>query len=125
LDIPDCSLIIRFNKPQNFSSYMQSKGRARAKEGALFVILRDEFDPDTFATNKEEYRNYEEMEQVKIDFLLIYHTFIFSIQMLKKTFNTDCYIDSSSKTDTKRLKSYRPNKEIKIDAIRAIQILNE
>jgi hypothetical protein len=97
LDIPDCSLI----------------------------ILRDEFDPDTFATNKEEYRNYEEMEQVKIDFLLIYHTFIFSIQMLKKTFNTDCYIDSSSKTDTKRLKSYRPNKEIKIDAIRAIQILNE
>ncbi|CAF4790786.1 unnamed protein product, partial [Rotaria sp. Silwood2] len=34
LDIPQCDLVFRFNKPPNFSSYMQSKGRARAKQNA-------------------------------------------------------------------------------------------
>ncbi len=66
LDVAGCNLVIRFNKPPNFSSYMQSKGRARAKEGkALFVILRDESDVDVSMTNTEEYKNYEEMEKVE------------------------------------------------------------
>ena len=37
LDIPTCNLVIRFNKPNNFSSYMQSKGRARSKKNAAYV----------------------------------------------------------------------------------------
>ncbi len=62
-----CNLVIRFNKPQNFSSYMQSKGRARAKEGkALFVLLRDESDVDISQKNSEEYANYEYMEKVEL-----------------------------------------------------------
>ncbi|CAF2101469.1 unnamed protein product, partial [Rotaria magnacalcarata] len=34
LDITKCNLVFRFNKPPNFSSYMQSKGSARAKQNA-------------------------------------------------------------------------------------------
>ncbi len=62
-----CNLVIRFNKPQNFSSYMQSKGRARAKEEkALFVLLRDESDVEISQKNTEEYANYEYMEKVEL-----------------------------------------------------------
>lgn len=67
IDVPACNLVIRFNKPQNFSSYMQSKGRARAKTGARFVILHDETDFNQYSANTEEYRNYEEMEKVRLD----------------------------------------------------------
>lgn len=61
LDVPKCNLVFRFNKPPNFSSYMQSKGRARAKQNAAYVLLIDEID-----TGKDlsEYRNYEELEKV-------------------------------------------------------------
>lgn len=65
LDVAQCNLVIRFNKPQNFSSYMQSKGRARVKGGkALFVLFRDEMDLNIRSKNSEEYENYELMEKV-------------------------------------------------------------
>lgn len=64
-DVAACNLVIRFNKPTNFSSYIQSKGRARAKDTqALFVVLNDEQDLEAFSKNKDEYENYEEMEKV-------------------------------------------------------------
>jgi ERCC4-related helicase len=66
LDIPDCNLVFRFNKPPNFSSYMQSKGRARAKENASYVLLIAEPDPKKFEAELSDYRNYEEIEQVSI-----------------------------------------------------------
>ncbi len=67
LDVPGCNLVIRFNKPQNFSSYMQSKGRARGKKGkSLFVLLNDENNLEAFSKNKEEYQDYEYMEKVEI-----------------------------------------------------------
>ena len=74
LDVSGCNLVIRFNKPQNFSSYMQSKGRARAKTGnALFVILEDEADFERFSSNKEEYRNYDYIEKVRrLDWFCVY-----------------------------------------------------
>ena len=66
LDIPECNLVFRFNKPPNFSSYMQSKGRARAKENASYVLLIAEPDPTAFQRDLVDYRNYEEIEQVSI-----------------------------------------------------------
>ena len=69
IDVQACNLVIRFNKPQNFSSYMQSKGRARAKTGARFIILHDESNAEQFAQNKEEFRNYEELEEVRLNIL--------------------------------------------------------
>ncbi len=67
LDVQRCNRVIRFNKPQNFSSYMQSKGRARAKTGdALFVLLDDAKDFEEYSKNSEEYDNYKYMEKVEI-----------------------------------------------------------
>ncbi|CAF1193375.1 unnamed protein product, partial [Adineta steineri] len=105
VDIPECNLVIRFNKPQNFSSYMQSKGRARARD-ALFIILRDEPDLKTFQMNNDEYENYEYMEK-----------------MLKKNFKTEIDLDQSLDDNTNYLTPYSTDKQVKIDGIRAVQII--
>ena len=41
LDIPKCNVVCRFDFPQNYRSYVQSKGRARAK-GSKYYMLVDE-----------------------------------------------------------------------------------
>lgn len=64
LDIPHCDLVIRFNKPKNFSSYMQSKGRARAKQNASYVLFMDESNAEAFDRDSKEYENYEKIEKV-------------------------------------------------------------
>ena len=40
LDVPKCNMVCRFDLPPNFRSYIQSKGRARAK-GSMFYLLVD------------------------------------------------------------------------------------
>ena len=45
LDVPKCNCVVRFDFPLNYRSYVQSKGRARAKE-SLFVILAEEEEKD-------------------------------------------------------------------------------
>lgn len=65
LDIPTCDLVVRFNKPNNFSSYMQSKGRARAKKNACYVLLMDHSNAEVYERDKTEYDNYEDIEQVR------------------------------------------------------------
>ena len=64
MDIPQCDLVIRFNKPHNFSSYMQSKGRARAKQNASYVLFMDGSNVEAYARDQAEYMNYEEIEKV-------------------------------------------------------------
>lgn len=63
LDIPTCNLVIRFNKPNNFSSYMQSKGRARSKKNAAYVLFM-ETNPQTEPRDRKEYQDYDQLEQV-------------------------------------------------------------
>ena len=38
VDVQACNLVIRFNEPDNFRSYVQGKGRARAKESFYFMM---------------------------------------------------------------------------------------
>ena len=64
LDVPKCNLVFRFNKSPNFSSYMQSKGRARAKKNASYVLLLDESDDKTLKKDLAEYSSYDEIEKV-------------------------------------------------------------
>ncbi len=72
IDIPKCNLVFRFNKPPNFSSYMQSKGRARDKQNATYVLLVDGADEKTFSKDLAEYRSYDDIEKVSfIMFLLL------------------------------------------------------
>ncbi|CAF4103304.1 unnamed protein product, partial [Rotaria magnacalcarata] len=64
LDITKCNLVFRFNKPPNFSSYMQSKGSARAKQNAAYVILIDKSVQRTLLTDLRTYHNYEEIQKM-------------------------------------------------------------
>lgn len=65
LDIPECDLVIRFNKPNNFSSYMQSKGRARSRENASYVLFMDQSNVEANQRDRMEYDNYEMIEKVR------------------------------------------------------------
>ena len=39
VDVPKCNLVIRFDLPQNFRAYVQSKGRARNKPSLFYLML--------------------------------------------------------------------------------------
>jgi hypothetical protein len=43
---------------------MQSKGRARAKQNAYYVLFMDESNVDAHQRDRMEYDNYEEIEKV-------------------------------------------------------------
>ncbi|XP_053604305.1 endoribonuclease Dicer [Plodia interpunctella] len=49
VDIPQCMLVVRFDPPLEYRSYIQSKGRARSAE-STYVILVDE-------TNRSKFEN--------------------------------------------------------------------
>ena len=42
IDVPRCNLVIRFDFPPNLRSYVQSKGRARAKPSKYILMIEDE-----------------------------------------------------------------------------------
>lgn len=39
LDIPKCNLVCRFDLPKTFRSYVQSKGRGRAKDSCYYLLV--------------------------------------------------------------------------------------
>ncbi|CAF1473348.1 unnamed protein product, partial [Didymodactylos carnosus] len=104
LDIPQCNLVFRFNKPNNFCSYMQSKGRARAKKNASFIILMSSDDDKALA----EYREYEEIET------MLQNEFYF------RSLSFDDDIE-----DAKELQPYVTEKGVIIDAVRAVRLIYE
>lgn len=60
IDIPKCNLVIHFNVPQAYRSYVQSKGRARAQD-AYYILMIEE---DRTARFVNELAQYFEIEQV-------------------------------------------------------------
>lgn len=58
MDVPKCSLVVRFDFPDDFRSYVQSKGRARAQR-SLYVMMtgRDEY--NKAAANLRNYLSIE------------------------------------------------------------------
>ena len=56
MDVKQCNLVIRFSLPENFRSYVQSKGRARAKP-SRFVMLTSK------AEEREAIWTYRKMEE--------------------------------------------------------------
>ena len=42
IDVPRCNLVIRFDLPQTFRSYVQSKGRARDKPSTFVLLVNEE-----------------------------------------------------------------------------------
>ncbi len=43
LDIPKCNVVCRFDFPKSFRSYVQSKGRARAKDSRYYLLVDERF----------------------------------------------------------------------------------
>ncbi|KAH7104827.1 P-loop containing nucleoside triphosphate hydrolase protein [Auriculariales sp. MPI-PUGE-AT-0066] len=41
LDVPICGTVVRFNRPDNITSWVQSRGRARAKRSSFVVMFND------------------------------------------------------------------------------------
>ncbi|CAF1306326.1 unnamed protein product [Rotaria sordida] len=105
LDIPKCNLVFRFNRPPNFSSYMQSKGRARAKQNASYVILIDGLDGKSVSNDMITYQSYEQIEK-----------------MLQEEFSID-NDDDFDTADLNQLEPYRTENGAVISAVRAAQII--
>ncbi len=55
VDVPKCNMVIRFDFPQNFRSYIQSKGRARAKNSQYILLIPQE-DEFKMRAQQEEYK---------------------------------------------------------------------
>lgn len=128
LDVPKCNLVFRFNKPANFSSYMQSKGRARAKQNASYILLLDKTNEKTFSKDLIDYSNYEEIEKVR--FSCIHFSYVYEIfcdrkyQMLQEKFSIGDDDDVIT-NELDQLECYRTDNGVVISAIRAVQILYE
>lgn len=58
VDLPKCNLIIYFDKPTNYRSYVQSKGRARDRTSKYYILVEEE-DSDCFASKLQNFRKME------------------------------------------------------------------
>ena len=58
VDVPKCNAVVRFDFPPNFRSYMQSKGRARAKVSKYLLFIEEEEKGKKFA-DLSDYRALE------------------------------------------------------------------
>ncbi|XP_044163480.1 LOW QUALITY PROTEIN: endoribonuclease Dicer-like [Acropora millepora] len=60
LDIPKCNLVCRFDFPKTFCSYVQSKGRARAKDSCYYLLV----DSQEEMEKRYELETMQEIENV-------------------------------------------------------------
>ncbi|XP_023219961.1 endoribonuclease Dicer-like isoform X2 [Centruroides sculpturatus] len=58
LDIPKCNLVIRFDLPEDFRAYVQSKGRARAKE-AKYILMTSCDEKEKLLNNLKDFKLIE------------------------------------------------------------------
>lgn len=64
IDVSACNLVVRYDKPDNLRSYIQSRGRARKAE-SKFVIFLDEADDSKAMANWSALE--DEMQQLYMD----------------------------------------------------------
>lgn len=57
IDVPNCTLIIRYDMPMDFRGYVQSKGRARHSSSQYMVLMQK--DDSAFLQRYESYKNTE------------------------------------------------------------------
>ena len=62
VDIPKCNLVVRFDLPMEYRSYVQSKGRARAPV-SNYIMLADSERTKTF---QEDLKTYKAIEKVSV-----------------------------------------------------------
>lgn len=59
MDVPSCNLVVRFDFPADFRSYVQSKGRARARR-SLYVMMVGQEDRESSTINLANYVSIEQ-----------------------------------------------------------------
>ena len=62
LDVPSCNLVIKFDFPTSYRSYIQSKGRAR-KAGSQYLLMVEEGD----ATKLASYEDYKKVYKMSME----------------------------------------------------------
>lgn len=62
IDVPECTLVIMFDIPLNYRSYIQSKGRARHKD-SQYVLMYSHEVADKFLPKLKQYRDVERILQ--------------------------------------------------------------
>lgn len=67
VDIPKCNLVVRFDLPTEYRSYVQSKGRARAPV-SNYIMLADSERTKTF---EEDLTTYKAIEKVSLHLVLV------------------------------------------------------
>ena len=60
LDVPRCNLVVRFDLPPHYRSYVQSKGRARASN-SKFHMLVDEAESEKFKLDLDKFKGFEKV----------------------------------------------------------------
>lgn len=65
VDIPKCNLVVRFDLPTEYRSYVQSKGRARAPV-SNYIMLADSERTKSF---EEDLKTYKAIEKVSTTYL--------------------------------------------------------
>ena len=58
IDVPSCNLVVKFDFPQTFRSYIQSKGRAR-KQGSQYIMMVEKGDREKEGKYQEWLHVYE------------------------------------------------------------------
>ncbi|GLV38051.1 Dicer-2 [Carabus blaptoides fortunei] len=58
IDIPRCTLVVKFDRPMDYRSYIQSKGRARAGDSWYIIMV-----PAEDTKFKASYQNYKDVEE--------------------------------------------------------------
>lgn len=59
IDLQMCNTVIKYDHPQTFASYEQSKGRARMKNSHYLVMLDEKEKPEFL----KKYRLYKSIEE--------------------------------------------------------------
>ncbi|XP_069680713.1 endoribonuclease Dicer isoform X2 [Periplaneta americana] len=59
IDVQKCNLVVKFDLPKNYRSYVQSKGRARQRNSKYFILVPRE-DSEKFLLKYRTYRGTEE-----------------------------------------------------------------
>lgn len=89
MDIPKCNLVVRFDLPTEYRSYVQSKGRARAPV-SNYIMLADSERTKAFEEDLKTYKAIEKVSSLdKMHYfvcfkkILVIDVFLFGLQILR------------------------------------------
>lgn len=61
MELPRCNLVVRFDEPQSYRSYVHCKGRARAAD-AHFILLIEKANSQLFVRQLAEFMGIEQVQ---------------------------------------------------------------